>query len=143
MTYIFLYFRKQKPLKYTLYFRNQKPSKTSYISWNGTLHFSIQAWKKKSNPVKVSYISGKWNFLTLVLKNVLHFLKRKLFLYFRKQNLKKLLIFSKEKAFLIFQKTETRKKSSLSFRKRNYLIFQEGTCKIWKWKISYITFQVF
>ena len=38
----------------------------------------------KIHPKKTSYIPEKWNFLTLILKNFLYFLKRKLFLYFRK-----------------------------------------------------------
>ena len=66
-------------------------------------HFLNPSSKNK----KSSYVSlyfGKWNFPALILRNFLHFLKRKLFLYFGKRK---------------------PRKNSLHFRKRNFLIFQE------------------
>ena len=62
------------------------------------VHFSTQTRKiKKIHLQKISYISGKWNFLALILKNFSYFLKRKLFSYFRKQKPEKIsYIFSKE-----------------------------------------------
>ena len=46
-------------------------------------HFlaQVQTNKKIHNPKNSSYF-GKWNFLTLILKNLLYFVKRKLFLHF-------------------------------------------------------------
>ena len=60
------------------------------------VHFSTQA--RKIDLQKISYISGKWNFLALILKNFSYFLKRTLFLYFRKTETPKKIsyIFSKE-----------------------------------------------
>ena len=61
----------------------------------GTLHVLAHARKiKKIYAEKISYASGNGNYK----KDLLHFLKRKLFLYFRKQE---------------------RRKTSLFFRKRN------------------------
>ena len=70
------------------------------------VHFSTQTRKiKKIHLQKISYISGKWNFLALILKNFSYFLKRKLFSYFRKQKPRKnFLYFLKRKLFLYFQK---------------------------------------
>ena len=47
---------------------------------------------------KNSCIFRKWNFLALVLRNYLYFLKRKIFLYFSKRK--------PRKKFLMFQETE-------------------------------------
>ena len=46
-------------------------------------HFlaQVQTNKKIHNPKNSSYF-GKWNFITLILKNLLYFVKRKLFLHF-------------------------------------------------------------
>ena len=84
--------------------------------------------------------------------------------------IKKVLIFSQKKAFLIFReiklfnktsyisrgnfwalkkKKNTEKISYISWngtsspRIINFLIFQEGTCKTWKTRISYISFHIF
>ena len=102
------------------------------------VHFSTQTRKiKKIHRQKISYISGKWNFLALILKNFSYFLKRTLFLYFRKtETPKKSLIFSQKKAVLIFPETETLKiflmflETELSYISGNgnpkkLLIFQE------------------
>ena len=100
--------------------------------------------KKKNHLKKNSLYFGKWNFLDLILKDLLYFL------YFRKQNpsnilvnrtfqpkpekikkinprkmelsnsnIKRFLIFSRKKAFLIFQETKTSQK---------VLIFLELSC---------------
>ena len=74
-------------------------------------HFSAHARKiKKIHPEKMSYIAGKWNFLALVLNNLLCFVKRKLFSYFRKQKLRKIFFYisenGKPKKVFIFQETE-------------------------------------
>ena len=42
--------------------------------------------KKQIHLKRISLCSRKWSFLTLTLKSLLYFLKRKLFLYFRKWN---------------------------------------------------------
>ena len=76
------------------------PKNISYISENGTLQFSARALKTKEiNSMKIYYTSGNGNFE----KNLLYFVKRKLFLYFRKRK---------------------PRKKSLYFRKRNFLIFR-------------------
>ena len=70
---------------------------------------------KKVHLEKISYTSGKWNFLILILKNSLYFLEANLFLYFEKQKpLKNPYIsrngtsyisgYRKPKKLLIFQK---------------------------------------
>ena len=83
----------------------------------------------------------KWNFIALLLRNFLYFLKRKFFLYFKKWN------------FLIFQETQTPKnflafsykkkkkfrkpksrKNSLYFRKWFFLTFKEVTFRVRKIK---------
>ena len=62
-------------------------SAVSSILCSYLLHFSAQAQKnKKIHPEKNSLHFGKLNFLTLRFRNFLYFLKRKLFLYFRKWN---------------------------------------------------------
>ena len=65
-------------------------------------------------------IFGKCNFLALVL-NFLYFLKRNLFLYFRKRKTRKNFYFLKRKLFLCFRKWKLRK-NSLCFRKLNFLM---------------------
>ena len=78
--------------------------KSSIIS-SYLAHFSPSSKKKKKiHPKKISHILGKWNFLTLVLKNFLYFLWRKLFLYFRKlKPQKNFSYFLKRKLFLNFR----------------------------------------
>ena len=90
-------FRKWNPEKSSLYFRKwgflALILKISYISRNGTLHFSAQARKmKKTYPEKISDASGN-------------------------RNPEKNSDISQEKAFLIFQGTETKENSSC-LRKR-------------------------
>ena len=59
--------------------------------------FRSKIENKKIYPEKISYI--------LILKNLLYFLKRKLYLYFRKPKLRKnFLYFLKRKLFLYFKK---------------------------------------
>ena len=101
-------------------------------------HFSPSSKNKKIHPEKISY--------TLILKKFLHFLKRKLFLYFREWKprknfssenkidptekisvtpiLKNFLYFLKRKVCIYFRKRRP-PKNSLYFKKRNFLIFQE------------------
>ena len=51
------------------------------------VQFSALDWKiKKIHPEKNSLYLRKWNFLALILKKFLYFLKRKLFIYFWKWN---------------------------------------------------------
>ena len=78
--------------------------------------FSIQARKiKKIHPEKISYIPGKCNFLTLILRNFLYFLKRKLFLYLGKGNPEKTSYnFSKEGFSYISGKGNSEKTSYIS-----------------------------
>ena len=95
-------------------------------------HFQVQARKiKKIHPEKNSLYFQKWNFLALLLKKFLHFLKRKLFLYSQKWNpalfspssknkkiypKKTSYIFLKRKLFLCFRKLRPRR-NSLYLRK--------------------------
>ena len=109
---------------------------------------------------KTSCIFGKWDFLALMLRNILYFLKKKLSLYFRKRkhrngtfsyfrnkNPKKLFIFQEvtflaqktgkkkhSKQFLIIQKTEL---SSPELKK--LFTFQEEFSEPQKNKIYYIS----
>ena len=72
--------------------------------------------QNKNHPEKIFFIPRKWDFLTLILKSFLYFLKRRLFLYFGNGNLQKFLTFCQKKNFLIFRETET---------PRKFFIFQE------------------
>ena len=83
----------------------------SCVFGNGTLHFSVEVRKIKKYPSKKNSLSfRKRNFLALIFKNLLYFLKRNLFLYFGKWNLALLIPSSKsnkilpEKLFLYFRK---------------------------------------
>ena len=78
---------------------------------NGTLHFSVEVRKiKKYSSEKNSLSLRKRNFLALIFKTLLYFLKRNLFLYFGKWNPELLIPSSKskkilpEKIFLYFRK---------------------------------------
>ena len=108
------------------------------------MHFLSPRPQKTKNihPEKNSFYFGKWNFLTLRLKNFLYFRKwnlalflpklknkkthpQKGLLYFRKQKpWKSSYIFAKESFFLYFRKRKPRK-NSLYFKKRNFQKFQE------------------
>ena len=84
--------------------------------------FSPSSKNKKNPPSlqlldQISYTPEKWNFLTLILKNFLHFLKRKLFLCFEKRKPRKSSLYFREWIFLLFWETETLKKS-LYFRRK-------------------------
>ena len=57
---------------------------------------------KKSTPKKNSLYFGKWNFLTLILRNFLYFLNRKLSLYFGKRKPRKNSLYFRKRSFLIF-----------------------------------------
>lgn len=69
-------------------------------------------FEKKVASKKSSNIFRKWNFLALILRNFLYFLKRKLF------------SISGNSTFLYFRKRKFQTKS-LNFRKRNSFIFLE------------------
>ena len=87
--------------------------------------FHPNSKNKKIHMEKISCIPRKWNFLAVISKKLLYFLKRKLFFYFRKwKPWENSLYFLKKKVVLIFRKTETLK-NYLYFRKPNFLIFQE------------------
>ena len=84
--------------------------------------FSPSSENKKNPPFlhlldQISDTPEKWNFLTLILKNFLHFLKRKLFLCFEKRKPRKSSLYFREWIFLLFWETETLKKS-LYFRRK-------------------------
>ena len=103
----------------------------SYISRNGTFQPKLEN-NKKIHRKKISFASGKWNFLTLILKNFLYFLERKLFLYFAKRKPRKNPYISgngNPKKLRIFQEVIflARKIKKLTLKK--FLIFQEVTCK--------------
>ena len=61
---------------------------------------------------KNSLYSSRWTFMTLILRNCLYFLKRKLFNILGNENFEKILYIS-------------RNGTSLQFRKRNFVIIQE------------------
>ena len=107
----FLYFRKMEILK-----------KTPYIfeKWNSLVlilgNFSKFSQKKAFptfQEMVLFYISGNGN----PEKNHLYFIKRKLFLYFRKWKPPKNSLYFRKLNFLIFEETETLKKF-LYFRKQ-------------------------
>ena len=71
----------------------------------GKWNFSVQAQKmKKMYPEQNSLYFGKWNFLGLILKNLLHFLKRKFFLYFWNWKPEKIPYILQNGTFLYFRK---------------------------------------
>ena len=72
---------------------------------------------KRSTPKKNSLYFQKRNFLALILKKFLYFLKRKLFLYFLK--IKLFIYFFKRKLFLYFQKWNPAFFSPSSKNKKN------------------------
>ena len=95
--------------------------------------------KKKSPPREKFLYGRKIEISSSNIKNFLHFLKRKLYLYLRKRKPpKKFLIFPSMKDCLIFQKTDTPKKQFIFQEKelsyisgnanpKKSLIFQEVT----------------
>ena len=95
--------------------------------WKYIANFLCPSSKnKKIHPEKIFYTPGKWNFLTLILKDFLYFLKKNLFLYFKKWKTPKEIpyTFSKE-SFSYISESGNPKKDFLYFRKQNFLIFQE------------------
>ena len=73
--------------------------------------------KKKIHPEKKSFYLRKLNFITIRLKKFLYFLKRQLFLYFRKGTLHFLSSGLKKKSTL--------EKFFICFQKKAFLIFRE------------------
>ena len=88
-------------------FRNlvcSKPETYSEHCQTSTIeHFAkIATWRTFQAMLINKSTPGKWNFLTLTLKNFLYFLKRKLFLYLtRRKPRKKILIFLETELFYI------------------------------------------
>ena len=122
-----LYFLKRKLLLYFFIFLEMEPC-TSQPKPKKI---------KKIHPKKNSLYFWKWNFLTLILKRYLYFLKRKLFLYFLKR--KFCLYFLKRKLFLMFRKWNSalfspRTKNEKNPPQQNFLYFRKRKHH----KISYI-----
>ena len=67
----------------------------------------------KTSSYIFSYFA-KWNFLTLILKNFLYFLKRKLSLYYRKRKPRKIRHISGKGSLLYFRKRKPEKTSYIS-----------------------------
>ena len=84
-----------------------------------TSQLKLKKIKKKVRPEKISYLLGKWNFLTPILKNVLYFFKRKLFLYFGKRKPRKISNISGNGTFLYFSKPKPPPQ-------KNFLYFRKG-----------------
>ena len=103
----FLYFLKRKLF---LYFGKQ----FLIFQETETLSNSLSSKNKKNPPRENFLYFEKWNFLALILRNFLYFLKKKLFLYSEKRKPRRKL--------LILQETE------LSY------ISENGTFKLEKWK---------
>ena len=95
-------------------------------------------FEKKVASKKSSNIFRKWNFLALILRNFLYFLKRKLsyisgngtFLYFRKRKFQtKLLYFRKRNSFIFLEADIPPPPPPLPkfyiSEKQNFLIFKE------------------
>ena len=119
-----------------------------FRKWNPAL-FSPSSKNKKKSPRKHFFIFQEMKLFSSIFKILLYFLKRKLFLYFRKWNPALFSPSSKNKKnsprenylntqilknFLYFRKRKPRKKFLyfllkrklfLYFKKRNFLIFQE------------------
>ena len=134
---------------------------------NSCLEYFFSPSSKNEKGSYIFLYFGKWNFVALILRDSLYFLKRKLFLYFGKRKPEKIPYISGNGTFLYFRKRKPQKtsggnlpssknekkktlcKSLLHFRKwsflastlKNFLIFQEVTCKSWKSKIIYIRFK--
>ena len=63
--------------------KNLYSEKCNLLASSYLVHFlSPNSKNKKNPPEKNSLYLGKWNFLALILRNLLYFLKRNLFLYF-------------------------------------------------------------
>ena len=134
---LFLYFRKQSFLKFS-----QKKTFHIFLEMEASKNLYFREWNFPVPGLKNFLCFTKWNFLALIFKNFLHCLKRLLFLYFRKQ---------KQPNFRIFQETETLKNFFLTQKMKRthstlkmfliFFMFQEGTSKAWKSKISYVSFQ--
>ena len=82
---------------------------------------------------KSSYIFRKWNFLALVLRNFLYFLKINFFLYSRKWKPPKNFLYFLKKAFLVFQETET-PKQILMFQEKEFSYISKVTFRARKIK---------
>ena len=111
-------------------------------------HFlaQVQTNKKIHNPKNSSYF-GKWNFLTLILKNLLYFVKRKLFLHFLEKSFSYILsiksfsyIFSNE-GLLFFTPNSKNKRNP---PRENFLYFRKQksrkiSCVFLEESFSYIS----
>ena len=115
-SYIFLYLINGDPPKKILIFQETK-------TLENFLYFG--KWSFLALAQKIKKTSAPRKFPTPILKNFSHFLKGKLFLYFRKQNPQKnFLYFLNRRLFLYFRKQKPRN-NSIYLRKYNFLIFQE------------------
>ena len=83
---------------------------------------------KKVHPKKTPFCFENWNFLALILKNLLYSTKME----FSSSDNKQIVIFSQKKAFHIFQKMGTPKKLFFSLKIKLFLHF---------WKPSFLIFQ--
>ena len=115
----------------------------------------VQA-KKENSPLKNSSYFEKWNFIALILKNLLYFLifweteifspsgnmelsnsNIKKFMLFREtKTLKKLFIFFQKKAFLIFPETKNKKNPCIS-RNRTFFYFGRNIQSLKNQKLLY------
>ena len=128
---IFSYISENENLQKRLYISGNGNSKRVLIFW-GMEFFSPSSKKlfKKIHPWKIPYISGKWNFLALMLRNLLYFLKRKLFLYSwkRKRNFLKsqyITFRARNQIFLIFWEMERSDPKNLNTFFLNFLAPKE------------------
>ena len=127
----------------------------SYISGNGTSYIlggnfpSSKSKKTHSEFLFFLYFKklkrfflyfGKWNFPTLVLKSFFYFLKKNFSYILGNETLWKISYISGGNFLSSKNKKEPTLKKYLKFREmelssymiRDFLIFQEGTCKTWK-----------
>ena len=94
--------------------------------------------------IKIFLHFGKWNFLEIEFSS--YIFSKKLFLYFKKWKFSKKLIIFQEGTFGARKIKKTHSENFLApilknfytFPKNKNLIFQEGTCKVWKTNISCI-----
>ena len=103
-------------------------SKISFQENNITVVYFRATWaifkpqppknQNKIHPEKNSLYFRKWNFLALILKKFLHFLKIKLLLYFLK---KKFFLYFRKRNPALFSPSSRKKKST----QRKFLILQE------------------
>ena len=86
---------------------------------------------------KISHILGKWNFLAVILKNFLNFLKRKLFLYFRKHKPRESFLYfwnrKPQNFFYIFSRESLSYISGNGHPEKILYISSNGTLLYFRW----------